>query len=314
MADSSLTQEQLETLLTELFVNMNNLDKTYYDMFYNTIPMDITLERYDENGVLQTYIVPNRAKDAQNASYIIFGTVEPNGNISGTLGQLYLNIENYAIYYKASSESVNEGWVKIYQETIFSNGNPLPVSLGGTGSNNFTGTGLVKASGTNSMVLATEGTDYLNPTSVTNYINQGISTHNNDNSAHGNIGNRISSAVSTHNSSASAHPNLQTRISSVESTRIGFPDYNNGTILAWNVEYTMSDDGWLFLQGGGTTAYTPVDVKPRIYINNTELIFMRYNNLYGHCAASLFIPIKKGTIVRAYGGNWARKILFFPVL
>ena len=62
---ASLNDEQIITLLEYLFTNMNNLDRLYYDMFINTTPMDLTLERYNEDGIKETHILPNRAKDKQ---------------------------------------------------------------------------------------------------------------------------------------------------------------------------------------------------------------------------------------------------------
>ena len=64
--NSNLNDEQIIALLEQLFTNMNNLDRIYYDMFINTTPMDITLERYNQDGVIETFVLPNRAKDRQN--------------------------------------------------------------------------------------------------------------------------------------------------------------------------------------------------------------------------------------------------------
>ena len=71
---NNVTLTEVIDLLSELFTNLNNLDKTYYDMFYNTTPMDITLERYDEKGVLQKVVLPNRAKDKDS---VIVGSGDP---------------------------------------------------------------------------------------------------------------------------------------------------------------------------------------------------------------------------------------------
>lgn len=108
MADISLTE--LVDLLSELFTNINNLDKTYYDMFYNTTPMDITLERYDENGVLQTYSIPNRAKDGNN---VIVGTGDPEGQVVAPTGKTYIDIDTANFYYKVQDDNIppnSSGW------------------------------------------------------------------------------------------------------------------------------------------------------------------------------------------------------------
>ena len=88
MADVTLTE--LIDMLSELFTNMNNLDRLYYDMFFNTTPMDLTLQRYDENGVLQTYVIPNRAKDAANT---LTGMGNPEGQVVAPIGKLYIDLE-----------------------------------------------------------------------------------------------------------------------------------------------------------------------------------------------------------------------------
>lgn len=112
MADISLTE--LVDLLSELFTNINNLDKTYYDMFYNTTPMDITLERYDENGVLQTYSIPNRAKDRDN---VIIGTGDPEGQVVAPTGRTYIDTNTANFYYKVQDDNIppnSSGWQLVF--------------------------------------------------------------------------------------------------------------------------------------------------------------------------------------------------------
>lgn len=111
MADISLNE--LIDMLSELFTNLNNLDKTYYDMFYNQTPMDITLERYDENGVLHTYEIPNRAKDRDN---IIIGEGNPEGEIPASMGKLYMDTITKYLYYKTEGTidaPTSTGWITI---------------------------------------------------------------------------------------------------------------------------------------------------------------------------------------------------------
>lgn len=112
MADITLTE--LVDLLSELFTNINNLDKTYYDMFYNTTPMDITLERYDENGVLQTYSIPNRAKDGNN---VITGIGDPEGQVVAPTGRTYIDTDTANFYYKVQDDNIppnSSGWQLVF--------------------------------------------------------------------------------------------------------------------------------------------------------------------------------------------------------
>ena len=111
MADISLNE--VVDLLSELFTNMNNLDKTYYNMFYNTEPMDIIIERYDENGVLRKYVVPNRAKDKDN---VITGHGTPEGVVPATIGKLYIDLDSNYLYYKtegSTTSPTSSGWLLI---------------------------------------------------------------------------------------------------------------------------------------------------------------------------------------------------------
>lgn len=192
----NLTQEQINTLLTDLFVNMNNLDKTYYDMFYNPVPMDIVIERYDDNNVLQTYTIPNRAKDRQQG-VVLKGTVPPEGQVQAEAGTLYLDTVSLSLYYKASGNATDAlGWI----ELASGSGGVLPVSGGGTGRTSF-GNTLLKGNGTNQVLDATEfldnpteiqtditngnwSADYVNPYSVDGIANNKVSEHNVNNNAH----------------------------------------------------------------------------------------------------------------------------------
>lgn len=172
------TQEELENLLSILFTNMNNLDNVYYDMFINTTPMDITLERYDSDGELQEYVLPNRAKDA---NYIKQGSGSPIGVVTGNAGTLYLDIANYVLYFKSVGTD-SFGWVKIYAANKFvagtdyvepdGNGSQITnlnasnissgvtaVSYGGTGATNITG--IVKGNGASAFTAAVSNVDYV---------------------------------------------------------------------------------------------------------------------------------------------------------
>ena len=96
---SSLNDEQIIALLEQLFTNMNNLDRIYYDMFINTTPMDITLERYNQDGVIETFVLPNRAKDRQN---VLQGRGTPEGAQIASIGTLYFDLLSNNIYVKIS--------------------------------------------------------------------------------------------------------------------------------------------------------------------------------------------------------------------
>ena len=112
MADKTLTE--LIDLLSELFTNMNNLDKTCYDMFFNVTPMDITLERYDENHILKEYVIPNRAKDKDS---ILFGNEEPEGNVPASIGKFYINLTDNSMYYKTQGTVLaptSSGWELVF--------------------------------------------------------------------------------------------------------------------------------------------------------------------------------------------------------
>ena len=111
---NDITLTELIDMLSELFTNMNNLDKTYYDMFYNPIPLDITLERYDENGVLQKVVLPNRAKDKDS---IIVGSGDPEGVVPASIGKLYIDGDNSYLYYKTQGTALAptvSGWMLIF--------------------------------------------------------------------------------------------------------------------------------------------------------------------------------------------------------
>ena len=76
------TLEDIVNLLTILFTNLNNQNEQYYDMFLNPVPMDLDLERYDENGELVTVVHPNVAK-MRISTYT--GTGSPNGKLQQEL-------------------------------------------------------------------------------------------------------------------------------------------------------------------------------------------------------------------------------------
>ena len=42
--------EQIETVLAKLQNNYSELARTWYNIFYNTTPMDVTIKFYNEEG------------------------------------------------------------------------------------------------------------------------------------------------------------------------------------------------------------------------------------------------------------------------
>ena len=187
MADSNLnvirTNEDLVNVISVLYFNLNEIERIYYDMFINTTPMDITFQRYDDLGVLETITLPNRAKDRQT---IITGNGNPNGIAEANPGAMYLDLTSYDLYYK-SSGSDSQGWILLYsnqnlnylapdgdgsQLTNLNMSNAgsgtLAVERGGTGVANISG--LIKGNGTNAFSSAVDGNDYMGPNSMTGVI------------------------------------------------------------------------------------------------------------------------------------------------
>lgn len=120
------TYEQIEVLLSKLATNYSNLASVFYDVFYNTTPMDVTLQMYDTAGVLQTYTIPNRAKDMKN---MLSGNGNPEGSVEAGLGVIYQDLTNGNLYIKGTS-SGDEGWEELatedYVGTFLRQGNGSP--------------------------------------------------------------------------------------------------------------------------------------------------------------------------------------------
>ena len=106
------TMEDVVNMLTILFTNLNNQNEMYYNMFLNPTPMDIDLERYDENGELVTVTLPNRAKDR---IWVYTGTGNPNGVLAARVGSVYLDTANRIMYFKSAGED-SSGWIKLWAE------------------------------------------------------------------------------------------------------------------------------------------------------------------------------------------------------
>lgn len=181
------TMEDIVNLLTILFTNLNNQNEMYYDMFLNPVPMDLDLERYDENGELVVVTLPNVAKMRISA---YSGEGDPNGKQAANLGSLYIDTLTRDIYYKASG-SDSYGWQLIWTTINLREGidylsptgdgsqvqklnannitsGTLPVPRGGTGVNSITG--IIKGNGTSPFTVAVVDQDYLAPSSFTGLI------------------------------------------------------------------------------------------------------------------------------------------------
>lgn len=172
------TLEDIVNLLTILFTNLNNQNEQYYDMFLNPVPMDLDLERYDENGELVTVVHPNVAK-MRISTYT--GTGSPNGKVAARVGSLYIDLSEAGLYYKGIGDD-SYGWVLVWSSNNFVNGEQylrpdgdashlqtinansissgvVKVQNGGTGTTTLTG--LVKGNGTNAFTAAQDGVDYI---------------------------------------------------------------------------------------------------------------------------------------------------------
>lgn len=111
------TYEQIETILSKLATNYSNLAILFYDIFYNTTPMDVTLQMYNESGDLQTYIIPNRAKDMRN---ILSGEGSPQGKVEAGKGVIYQDLTNGDVYVKLTALE-STGWTKFITNSELQN-------------------------------------------------------------------------------------------------------------------------------------------------------------------------------------------------
>lgn len=153
--------KQIQAQLAVLESSYANLVRTYYDMFYNATPMDVTIQIYDEDGALKTITVPNRAKSSTTTQTY---AGSPAGVLEGTLGALVINTIDNTLWYK-TVQNGTDGWYQLANydalsdEYLKRNGNGelltnlnasaidngrLEVAFGGTGSDDVTLSGIVK--------------------------------------------------------------------------------------------------------------------------------------------------------------------------
>ena len=119
VVDLNVIAENLAHLLT----NSTNMASVFYDLFINPTPLDIQLVQLDANGNpvvdpddnTKPYLtIPNRAKCFQRAKT---GDVDPEGEIDGYLGDLYVNETTSTCFVKArGGEYDNTGWEAISDE------------------------------------------------------------------------------------------------------------------------------------------------------------------------------------------------------
>ena len=98
--------------LSELLTNVTEITKSYFNLFLNPEPMDISVSQYDDEGTLKTYIIPNRAKDRT----AILGTTNPNGSLGASIGTLYLDTTSRILYVKTTGLDDKTGWKAIVYE------------------------------------------------------------------------------------------------------------------------------------------------------------------------------------------------------
>ena len=110
----SYSENDNAIMLTTLLVNAEAIVSTYFDMFFNPNPVDVTLEQYDSDGQIQTYTVPNMAKYK-----LLFtrGYINPEGNVESKAGGVYLDIVTMTPYVKTSEDDSTTGgtlgWTQI---------------------------------------------------------------------------------------------------------------------------------------------------------------------------------------------------------
>ena len=112
MALKVATYEQILTILSQLAENYSNFFDVYYEMFYSTVPSDVVLKVYDENGQQQTITLPNRAKDQ---AYMLNGEGSPNGVLTAHKGSIYQDLLNGTFYLNIDG-SVS-GWTQIISKS-----------------------------------------------------------------------------------------------------------------------------------------------------------------------------------------------------
>ena len=181
------TLQDVINVLSVIYFNMNEIERIYYDMYLNPVPMDVEFQRYNDLGTLETILLPNRAKDRDT---VLSGYGSPEGKVSAGPASFYLDLTGLNLYYKSVGLGAS-GWIKVYstnnlQENIDylrPNGDAsqltnlnvnnvssgiLAVGKGGTGGTGVSG--LVKGNGSSAYTAAVDGVDYMGPAAMTGVI------------------------------------------------------------------------------------------------------------------------------------------------
>jgi microcystin-dependent protein len=181
------TTEDIINALSVLYFNLNEIERNYYDIFINPKSMTVNLQRYNDQGVLDTVPVKNLAS-LQTAA--LTGIGSPDGMVSAEVGKFYIDTSDYSLYFKSSGND-SYGWVLIWSalnlkeddDYLAPDGSApqlkdlnmdnaslgtLAVERGGTGKGSITG--IVKGNGTDPMTNATDGADFLGPISTVGVI------------------------------------------------------------------------------------------------------------------------------------------------
>ena len=182
------TTEDIVNALSVLHFNLNEIERVFYDIFMNPTKMIVKMQRYDDQGVLETVEVKNLA---MLQSDVLTGSGDPNGAIEANAGALYLDVTGNDVYYKNGSGT--DGWYMLWSNVNLDYLSPtgngggltdlnassvtqgaLAVQYGGTGVDGSTQnpliSGIVKGNGTDPMSKAIDGIDYLGPIATVGVI------------------------------------------------------------------------------------------------------------------------------------------------
>lgn len=111
------TYEQIAVLLSRLATNYSAIASIFEKVFYDTTPQDVTFQMFNEQGEIQTYTIPNRAKDR---ALILNGSGVPEGFVEGSVGVIYQDTDDGDLYIK-ETPSGNEGWSLIVDKSYLDN-------------------------------------------------------------------------------------------------------------------------------------------------------------------------------------------------
>lgn len=151
------TFEQIAEIASQLATNYSNLAGTFYDVFYNPTPKDVTFQMFDSSGKPHDYTVENLAK---SNLYRKAGTVKPEGNVAAVKGTMYQDLMNGEAYIKKTGDG-NQGWFQLVTKALL-DGYIMQGNVDPNGE-------LVEGEYVG-IVSAPAGTLYINTTTTTLYI------------------------------------------------------------------------------------------------------------------------------------------------